>query len=77
MVIFTQPEELDYMEIVDADTTLAENQQDNGSSLPLGTQPYLMHSPLTEISVSLDELPPHLRVEAGDTTVLACTSDLL
>ena len=58
MAIFTQPDKLNYTELADAKTNLPEYHQDNVSTSPLGTQPSLPHSPLTDTVALLDDPIP-------------------
>ena len=74
--LFNQHDKLDCMEISDAKTTPSKNQRDNGASTPIGTQPYLLNSPLTGAVGAPDEPPLCPCVEAGDATHLARVAEL-
>ena len=52
MALFTLPDDLNPTELANAKTTPSKNNQDNGSSTPLGTQPSFPNSPLTDIFVA-------------------------
>ena len=75
MEIFTQPNEVDPMDITDDETTPAENYQDNGASTSHGIQPSLPHSPLKDALVTSE--PPLLRpnIDFGNAARLASTDD--
>ena len=75
--LFTQPNEIDPMEIFDDKTNPAENHQDNGNIPPHGTQPSSLHSPLIDTSAA-SELPLLCpRVNARDVSRLVIMADQL
>ena len=75
--LFTQPGELNTTDLYDANTTLAKNRKENGYLTPLGTQPYLPKSPLTDAFVAPNETLTCPCVEAGNSTHLASAEYLL
>ena len=44
-VIFSHTDEIEITELADANTNPPKNIQDNGTRLPVNTEPYLPHSP--------------------------------
>ena len=76
MVLFTQPDEIDTMDLDDAETTPDENHQDNGASPPLNTQPSSLQTPLTDALVDLYEPPTCSHIDARDAAHLARAEDL-
>ena len=74
--LFIHPNQLDPTELDEDGTTLEENHQNNGASLPHVIQPSLPNSPLKDASVATDEPSPRPYVEDSDTTRLSITEDL-
>ena len=76
-VLFSYTGELKIRELADAETNPSENLQDNGATLPVGTQISLPQSPLEEIMFASSEPPQCPRVEAGYAALQARAGDLL
>ena len=75
MVLFSHIDKLKIPLLVDADTDLNKNLQDNGSTLPVGTQPSLPHSPIEDTSVSPSKHPPCPLFDERYTALQARTGD--
>ena len=75
--IFTQPNEINPMEINNDGTTPAENYQDSFFSQPHVTKSSSLHSPLADASVNMYNPPPHPCVEGINSACLLITSNLL
>ena len=68
-VLLSCTNDLKFLELADAKTKPPENHQDNGSTLPFNTQPYLPNSPPEDTSVDSAAPPPRPRIEAGNATL--------
>ena len=74
--LLSHTDELKIPELADIETDPIENLQDNGATPPVGTQPYLPHSPLEDTSAALAGPPPCPHVEAIDAAHQARTGEL-
>ena len=75
-MLFSHTDKLGIQELVDAETNLLENHQDNGTTPPVNTQPSPPHSSPEDTSVASADPPPRPRVEAGDAALQAREGDL-
>ena len=76
-MLFSRIDKLKIPELDDTNTDPPENHQDNGSTLPVNTQPSLPHSPLEDASVASAAPPPRQRVEVANAALQAREGDLL
>ena len=76
-VLFYHTDDLEIPELADAETDPLENQQDNGATALVNTQPSPPHSPPEDTSVVSAEPPPRPRVDAGYAALIAQKGDLL
>ena len=68
-VISPRIDELEILELNDANTDPPENHQDNDATPTVNTQPSLPHSPMEGTSVSSATPPPHPCIEAGNASL--------
>ena len=75
-VLFSCIDELELPELENFETDPSENQQDNGATPPVNTQPSPPHSPLEDASLAPSAPLPRPRVKAGNAALQAQEGDL-
>ena len=66
MVLFDHTKNIKILDLATTKTDPTKNHRDIGATLFLLTQPYFLHSPLEDTSVTLANPPPHPSVEVVD-----------
>ena len=75
-MLFSRIDEIEFLEIDDAETIRPENHQDNGSTPPVKPQPSPSHPPLEDALVASATPPPRQRIESGNDALQAQEGDL-
>ena len=70
-VNFSSLDELKIQELDNDETNQLENHQDNGTTPPVNTQTYPLHSPLEDALVDSAAPPPCQHIKAGNTSLEA------